>query len=112
MGPSSETGSKKCRIMRCAVRAPSCATSASGRVRCAAAASRSGLIDTSPRASSSAPKISACRAPLASARLNCDFMLPGPSLPAACSSTDRPAARSASAVAVASGSAAASGSTT
>jgi hypothetical protein len=39
------------------------------------------LTATSPRASSSAPKTSAWRAPLASAFLNCDFMLPGPSLP-------------------------------
>ena len=35
------------------------AASASARMRCGAAASRSGLIDSSPRASSSAPKISA-----------------------------------------------------
>ncbi len=43
--------------------------------------------------SSSSPKISACRAPLASARRNCAFTLPQPTSPAACISTETPAAR-------------------
>ena len=62
--------------------APQAATSASGRCTWAPLPSRSDFTVTWPWASSSAPKIRAWRAPLASAFLSCDFMPARPSAPA------------------------------
>ena len=94
---------------------PQAAASAKGWSTWAAASAptRSGLTATLPWASSASPKRSAKRAPRASARLNCDFMLPMPSAaPAgACMCTLTPAARSACKHCSTWGSAAASGTT-
>src|SRR5690606_35568096 len=57
---------------------------------CISAPARRRFTPTSPRASSSSPITRAIRAPLASARRNCDLKLPPP----ACISTSKPAERS------------------
>ena len=98
-------------IMRCAVRRPRAERRRAASRRCGAAASRSGLTrDLAARQLVVAEDQRMAGAAGVGA-LNCAFMLPQPSAPAACICTRQPAARSVSQAAIAAGSACGPGTT-